>query len=87
MRDSPNVNDTLMMPDGSKVGKKILEVSVNGLHNDLAKSGTEGVLDDEQRVTIGHETFCLMLKKEIPHIKKPLRNTCKCVAAICVSLG
>ena len=86
VRDSPNVNDTLKMPDGSKVGQKFLEVSVNDLHNDLAKSGTEGTLDGEQRVTIGHETFCLMLKKEIPFLKNAIdKHMQMCCCNLCLT--
>ena len=86
VRDSPNVNDTLKMPDGSKVGKKILEISVNDLHNDLAKSGIEGILDSEQRVIIGHETFRLMLKKEIPYLKKATdKHMQMCCCNLCLT--
>ena len=86
VRDSPNVNDTLKMPDGSKVGKKILEVSVNDLHTNSAKSGIEGTLDGEQRVIIGHETFCLMLKKEIPCLKKATdKHMQMCCCNLCLT--
>ena len=59
---------------------------MNDLHNNLAKSSTEGVLHDEQRVMIGHETFCLMLKKEIPHLKKATEKHMQmCCCKLCLT--
>ena len=59
---------------------------MNELHSDLANSGIEGILDDNDRVTIGHESFRKLLKKEIPCLKKATaKHMQMCCCHICLT--
>ena len=85
VRDSPNMNDTLLMPNGERVGKKLLQIPVTTLHNDLADSQIEGIRDDDGNLMVGHTSFCNLLKKELPMLKRATaKHLLRCACEVCL---
>ena len=94
VRTHPNVVPSLQMRDtliinGERVGKLLLEIPVRELHNSIIKPAEEGglpcVRDASNRVLVSDTSFCSILKKHIPELRKATdahRQMCGC--EICV---
>ena len=81
VRFSPNVNDVLTI-NNQKIPKKLLEISKAELHQDLSKSGIEGILDKNNNIIISESMFHVLLKEEMPYLKKATKNTCNFVGVL-----
>ena len=80
------MNDTLKI-NGDLVGKLILEISINDLLMDLSRSGIEGILDEKGNLALSDTNFRLLLKKEIPQLKKATeKHKQSCCCDICLTM-
>ena len=80
------MNDTLKI-NGEVVGKLILEISINDLLMDVSRSGIEGIRDDNGNLTLSDTNFRMLLKKEIPQLKKATeKHKQSCCCDICLTM-
>ena len=81
------MNDTFKMPNGERVGKKLLQIQVTTLHHDLTNSQIKGICDDDENLMVAHTSFCNFQKNELPTLKLKwamTKHLLRCECEVCL---